>query len=656
LTRSIAGAKTETEICQAGMRALEEIEPDGRASILLFDECGVMRFKAWRGLSEQYRHAVEGHTPWRSDDPAARPFAVPDVRLDAGLAPHREIFEREGIRSLGFVPLTLSNRVLGKFMIYGRTIGDPLAQHWDWYSTIADHVAIAVDRQLFERELMRERRLFFDGPVIVYRRKLSGGWPLDYISPNVAKLLGRAPEALRTGRLHYGELMHPDDLERIIATNTSHIAAGHDSWDLDYRLRRADGRWLHVSDHSIAVRDADGKIVAIAGYVMDVTARRELELELLQARKLESIGLLAGGVAHDFNNLLTVIIGSTEFAADACQPESELGHLLQNIRYAAERASTLTAQLLTFAKRREIAAQVVDVNQLISESVTLLRRTLGEHIELITRLEPNAGHVHADPGQLHQVLANLAVNARDAMAEGGELVIASCRESHSKPGAQHDRVVISVTDSGCGMDNETLEHIFEPFFTTKEPGRGTGLGLATCYGIVQQVGGSIEVHSEVGVGSTFRIVLPRLETTANHAVTAIDPSPLRSTQVARILLCEDDPLVRDLTATVLTREGHDVLVAIDGLEAIELAQRSGQPIELLITDLVMPRLSGRNLAARLRAMIPGLPVIYTTGYDPDGSAKSVELERGARLVLKPYRTQELLRQVYAALELPQTGA
>jgi two-component system, cell cycle sensor histidine kinase and response regulator CckA len=392
--------------------------------------------------------------------------------------------------------------------------------------------------------------------------------------------------------------------------------------------------------------------------IRDISSRRQLEERLLQSQKLESIGRLAGGIAHDFNNLLTAIMGYAEFSletlpANAREREDQIA-----ISTAAHSAAKLTRQLLAFARRQTIEPHVFSPNELLLDIDRLLRRLIGEDIDLVTLPASNLGMIRADPGQIEQVLVNLAVNARDAMPEGGRLTIETANvvldEDYERAHvgvAPGPYVLLVVSDTGVGMDEAIKRNIFEPFFTTKEPGQGTGLGLATCYGIVKQHGGTIEVYSEPHQGTTFKIYLPRVEG-ARDRLPPPEPSEAvipRGTE--RILLVEDEPGVRSLSARILSDLGYAVLEAADGEEALQIVQtRVDARIDLLLTDMVMPKLGGRQLAEHMAALYPGIKVLFISGYAQGGIVQHNRLERNVAFLPKPFTAVALARKVREMLD------
>ncbi len=400
--------------------------------------------------------------------------------------------------------------------------------------------------------------------------------------------------------------------------------------------------------------------MGFASLGVDVTEHRELQERYLQAQKLESLGRLAGGVAHDFNNLLTVINGYSSLLRSRFEEGDPRRRQVDEIGKAGERATGLVQQLLAFSRRQATQPQVLQLNTVVADAESMLRRLIGEDIELTSKLEACPDEITADPSQVHQVLMNLAVNARDAMPHGGKLTIetgnADVRARDMLQDADASRgayVQLTVTDSGSGMDAETRRHIFEPFFTTKEPGKGTGLGLATVYGIVRQNGGFIRVESSPGEGSSFHAFLPRA------AVAAVSNPPSSAVPVGwrgseTVLIAEDERNVRELAAEILRGYGYKVLAAAGGREALEMVETSGQTVDLLLTDVVMPGMNGKALAERLTASRPGLKVILMSGYADEALGHRGAAEVGWAYLPKPFPPQELVEKVREALAMPAT--
>ena len=388
----------------------------------------------------------------------------------------------------------------------------------------------------------------------------------------------------------------------------------------------------------------------------DVTAQRHLEDQLRQSQKMEAVGQLAGGIAHDFNNLLTAILGSTQLLLQATPPDDVRREDVEEIRNAGLRAAELTRQLLAFSRRQVLAPKVLELNAVVANMDKMLRRLIGEDIELATALHAEAGAVNADPGQLEQVLLNLVVNARDAMPQGGRVLIETTRlqlrdelveRRHRLPPG--DYVCLAVTDSGAGMDEATQAHLFEPFFTTKEVGKGTGLGLATVYGIVKQSGGYIWVYSEPGRGTTVKVYLPRVTGAVEPPLPAPEPPALRGGHET-VLLVEDAAPVRTLARRSLEACGYTVLDAADGPSAIALSTRHAGEIAVLVTDVVMPGMSGRELAERLAPARPAMKVLYTSGYTDDAMVRQGVLNAGVAFLQKPFVPDSLARKVREVLD------
>jgi nitrogen-specific signal transduction histidine kinase/CheY-like chemotaxis protein len=392
----------------------------------------------------------------------------------------------------------------------------------------------------------------------------------------------------------------------------------------------------------------------VVGLAMDITDRRRLEEQLVQSQRLEAIGRLAGGVAHDFNNLLTAILGYANFALRGLPAGSSARGDIEAIERAGQRAASLTGQLLAYARRQMVVPRVVDLGELLTGMEGMLQRIIGEDIHLTTRIAPDLWRARIDPTQFEQVVLNLAVNARDAMPGGGTLTLEVSNrvidpvyaDGHSElvPGSY---VMLEVADTGTGMDPETRARIFEPFFTTKEQGKGTGLGLAVCYGIVRQASGSISVYSEPGHGSTFRMLLPRADV-ASAAEPAQAEAPIALAGEEAVLVVEDERWVRELAVRALRAHGYQVRAAATGEEALAIA--ASAPVDVLVTDVVMPGMNGRELAERLQATRPSLQVVYMSGYAEHSVVRQGVIEPGIAFVGKPFEPDRLARMVREVLD------
>jgi PAS domain S-box-containing protein len=486
-----------------------------------------------------------------------------------------------------------------------------------------------------------------------------------YDSPGYNKLgysnsdLGRAP---------FPEQIHPDDREALSAARKETFEKGVGP-RVEYRFQRKDGDWRVLESTRSPVRNDRGEIEKVIIVSRDITERKQAE-ELLRRRdeqlrhsqKMEAVGRLSGGIAHDFNNLLGVIIGYSESIEHRVAANDPLRKSAEEIRKAGERAASLTHQLLAFSRQQVLQPQILDLNALVNDMGKMLTRLIGMHIELTTNLATELGQVKAEQSQIEQVIVNLVVNARDAMPEGGQLLIETSNLDVNEnlassltflqPGPY---VLLTVTDTGIGMDANTRRHIFEPFFTTKGPGKGTGLGLATVYGVAKQSGGGVTVESEPGKGSTFKIFLPQTQE------SAVAPSPDEtiakgSMGTGTILLAEDEEALLKLTAERLTECGYTVLPARDGIHALEIARSFNEPIHLLLTDIMMPRMGGLSLARSMSELRPGIRVVFMTGHAERESSYREAIRSGAESIQKPFSHEKLIRLVRQMLDTVQMQA
>ncbi len=453
------------------------------------------------------------------------------------------------------------------------------------------------------------------------------------------------------------DLTHPDDLEAGLES-TRRMVATHEPFSVEKRFIRGDGSvvWTNLTISPMWPAGLPPTFhICVA---QDITAQRQLEEQYRQAQKLESVGRLAGGVAHDFNNLLTVILSCAEELTEAVEAGSPVAREpVEEIRAAGKRAADLTRQLLAFARKQIIDPVPLDLNALVRGAEGLLARVLGEDVELVVTLEPDLWPVLCDPGQLERVIVNLAVNARDAMPKGGSLTLATsnadveaCHVAMAPERLPGQWVRLTVCDTGTGMSPDVKEHLFEPFFTTKPRGSGTGLGLATVHGIVEQSGGHLHVRSEPGLGTTFEVCLPR----TFEAVTSGRSSPSRGATrgTETVLLVEDDPLVREVTARSLRDGGYQLLVAASGRDALALRADDLARVRLLVTDVVMPGQDGASLGKELCRRRPGLRVLYVSGYTHDAIARRVVLDPGVHFLHKPFTAPALLALVRSILDSP----
>ena len=477
---------------------------------------------------------------------------------------------------------------------------------------------------------------------------------VKYMTPSSVRHLGWTPEQL-IGRSIL-EFMHPDDGERVGGRIREALDLPGKSLGGEVRFHHADGSWRIMEGVGVN-RLADPAVAGIVVNVRDITERRKLEDQLRQAQKMEAVGQLAGGVAHDFNNLLTAILGYCHLMLDEIPEGDPLRLDLLEIQAAGDRAASLTRQLLAFSRRQMLQPQVVDINLLVTQLEKLLRRLISEDVELVTALAPGLRPVTVDPASVEQILVNLAVNARDAMPTGGRLTIETANvdldEAYAvthvaMPAGPY--VMLAVSDSGQGMDAPTRARIFEPFFTTKEQGKGSGLGLATVYGIVKQSGGYIWVYSEPGHGTSFKVYLPPTAAASVARPTAHDPAHVAGWET--VLLVEDEDAVRALAREVLRRHGYVVLEARHGVDALSVAERHADAIHLLVTDVVMPHMSGRALSERLAGARPQMKTLFMSGYT-DHALLPEDLTPGGEFLQKPFTPEALAGRVRHLLDAGQ---
>src|SRR5215472_4581339 len=511
------------------------------------------------------------------------------------------------------------------------------------------------ERKNAEEELRRSeanfRSLVHDAPFGILQSTLKGR--ILQANPALVNMLGYGSEdglcRLNLDR----DIYHDARQGQRLLEEHSHRKDFH---NVEVQWKRKDGNIITALLNGRRVAAPDDAQAYYEVFAEDITQRRILERQLFQSQKMEAIGRLAGGIAHDFNNLLGVVLGHTEILEEAARRDVRLQRSVEAIQSATQRATALTTQLLAFSRKQKVEPKILDLNVSVREMEKLLRRVIGEDIELIIRVPSGAGTIRMDPGQIDQILMNLAVNARDAMPDGGKLILetSSVILDDSYVGqhlgaAAGPFVLLSISDTGCGMDQETLSHIYEPFFTTKEKGKGTGLGRSTVYGIVKQSGGYIMAYSEPGRGTTFKVYFPHVRGVP-EAPRASARRPELPGGRETILLVEDETALRELTRGLLETAGYSVLEAASVEDAIRLAEAADRKIDLLLTDVVMPVMDGHELSRRLTSSYPTLKVLYMSGYTDDVIVQRGVLNGGTRLLQKPFDRASLLGKVRQVLD------
>ena len=519
------------------------------------------------------------------------------------------------------------------------------------------------DRKLAEEALKnalkgREEleRIVNLSPATAWLWRNAANWPIEFVSGNVRRM-GYDPEDFLSGRLAFSEIVHPEDLDRVeqeVKEYSSEPERG--SFSQEYRVltKSGDTRWIH--DRTWIQRDEKGDIIYFRGILLDITDQKHLEDQFRHAQKMEAVGQLAGGVAHDFNNLLTPVMGYSEMMLSELGADHSHHWMLTEIQKAGQRATELARQLLAFSRKQVMEFRTLDLNDVVEGFEGLLRRMIREDIDIRIDLAPSLGNVKGDSSQVEQVLMNLAVNAQDAMPDGGTLTIetenahigAAYARKHSDvhPGPH---VMLTLSDTGLGMDSETLQHIFEPFFTTKAKDRGTGLGLAMVYGIVKQHGGGIRVDSESGKGTTFKIYLPRVDEPAD-ALPANSPDRQSQRGVETVVVVEDNPMVRELAMNILRKNGYHVIDMPGAKDCVRFFEDLKEPVHLLLTDVIMPEMNGKELYQKVSAIRPNLKVLYMSGYTADVIAHHGVIEKGINFIQKPFAVEELRKKVRQVLD------
>ena len=586
-------------------------------------------------------------------------LVTPERSQELERSGHVEVIGTPSLDWLG-VPLKVGERTLGVLAVQSYSPGVRYGEHEKHIlQFVSTQVAMAIERKRIDEERRGQqeflRQVIDLNPNLIFVKDWDGRFTL--VNRALAELYGTSPDDL-VGRRDSDFNPNTEEVEQFLRDDREAMTSGRPKFILEETntdARTGRRRWFQVI--KVPLRAADGE-PQVLGVATEITHRKELESQLRQAQKMEAVGQLAGGIAHDFNNVLTAVLGYTRLLLkDTTLPPQARGDV-EEIEQAARRAASLTQQLLAFSRKQMLQLTILDLNEVVQGMRSLLRRLIGEHITLVATLDPQPVLVRADLGQLQQVIVNLSVNARDAMPAGGILTIATAAVELgpsfvvARPGSQPGpHILLQVSDTGMGMDAETRGRVFEPFFTTKAVGKGSGLGLATVYGIVKQSGGYIDVSSEPTQGSVFTVYLPRV---MDGVPTPQDLQPAEPAGAGgeTVLLVEDEPGVRSLARRALQRFGYRVLEAGNGQEALMVARRFDSTIDLLLTDVVMPEMGGRELAQVLKRERPTTRVLYTSGY-PDTAGLQEEVQEAAVAYLpKPYTPEELAQKVRDVLDAP----
>jgi PAS domain S-box-containing protein len=642
-----------------------------RAAILTFDEHAVMRFRAWRNLSDYYRAAADGHSPWRPSDETAVPFLIEDVGATTSLTGMKantgemlaDVIWREGIRAMAFIPLLHQGRVLGKFMLYHNR-----QHHFDeaevtWLQTLAGTIAFAIARRqnleaLYGSEI-RHRTFLQNFTGIAYQAELLTLHPLVFYG-EVEQITGYQAAELLDGARSWLSLVHPEDRGRMTEVGAKLANSSIAASDTEYRILAKDGVMRWVRDIARRIPSPTGGHSVIQGAIYDITDRKraeaerlELERQLLDAQRLESLGVLTGGIAHDFNNLLAVVLSNVELA-QAKLPADALPLInLQRAQQAANRAADLTRQMLTYAGRGKLTVQPVNLTDILRQNLDLLQTAIPKSIVLNLSLDDAMPLTMADASQMQQVAMNLLVNAAEAIGErAGEITVATGAGYFSAAQLQPSRidarppageyVFMRVRDSGHGMDAAVQSRIFEPFFTTKFTGRG--LGLPAVLGIVREHRGALLVDSAPGLGATITVLLPIVEqpvvATVQSADERTDESPPAAQNVT-LLFVDDEDMLREIFQTVAEQWGYRVVLAAHGREAIGLFATHGDEVDCVLLDLMMPYVGGLGVFEAIRAQRPDIPVILMSGFDEHDATQQFTVKGLNAFVQKPYRISDL---------------
>jgi len=665
------------EILEALCTNIEKLHRGLLCSVLLLDADGkTLRHGAGPSLPREYSQLIDGIQIGAcvgSCGTAAyrrQPVIVSDIGSDPLWADYRHLALPHGLRACWSTPIASQDGgILGTFAVYYREPRTPDGAHLQLIAHATHLAAVALEWDRAQAELKsaesRYRTLVERLPAVTYVAELGplGRW--HYVSPQIESMLGFSPADWLSDSANWFNRIHAEDRESTLAAE-ARFQKNRDLYQAEYRMFARDGRVLWFRDEAVMLPTPEDQPCLMQGVMYDITERKRLEDQLLHSQKMEAVGLLAGGVAHDFNNLLMLIQAHNErlrrgLAPDALWQKESLG-----IEHAVTRAASLTGRLLAFSRKQVLQPKVMDLNEVLAEVAKMLERLIEKNIALRVVPAPQLWPVKADPGQMEQLIMNLAVNARDAMPQGGQLVIET---RNTEIGDVHPRlrdgvmpgrhVTLIVSDTGVGMDSETQAHMFEPFFTTKEPGKGTGLGLPIVYGVVKQTGGWTHVDSRPGKGTTFEIYLPCAEEDRAEEAesrTALQVSQVREDLAAAprgtetVLLVEDETGIRELACEFLQRQGYKVLHGMDGNEALRIAEGHEELIHLLVTDMAMPNVGGKELADRLRKVRPQIKVLFMSGYPDHEALGGAEVGVQNAVLQKPFSLDTLAQKVRTLLD------
>jgi len=649
---------------------MERQFPELACSVLLLESDGAtLRIGAAPSLPSAYNTFVDGYQagPCAGSCGTAvyrrEQVIVRDIASDPLWKGFSQEALKHGLRACWSTPIiSRAEKVLGTFAVYYREAREPDPRHLHLVQCATHLAGVAIERERADKQLhaaeMRYRALVENLPAITYIAEVGvlGRW--HYVSPQIESILGFSQEEWLADTSNWVNHVHGEDRERALEAEMRFWEIGG-IYRADYRMIARDGRVMWFRDHAVYLKTTDKQKPVMQGVLIDITEYKSMEDQLRQSQKMEAIGQLAGGIAHDFNNLLMIIQGRTERIREHSQPGDSRHEDAVEIEEAAEQATALTRQLLAFSRKQVLQPKLLDMTHVVSEVSKMLQRLIGENIEIHLRTAPALWPVKVDRGQMEQALLNLVLNARDAMPAGGQLTIETrnaeigeqhaCENGSLKPGKY---VVLEVNDTGTGMDAETQGHIFEPFFSTKELGKGTGLGLASVYGLVKQSGGCISFQSKLGHGTKFAIYLPQAGGDLPQAVRAAEPSAFQHHGSETILVVEDEDQIREMVCQYLQQGGYSVLQAKNGKEALEIVQHYRGSIHLVLTDVVMPEISGHELAQELKRLRPRCRVLLTSGYPERSTLTDRGPEENAETLQKPYALNLLAKKLRELLDTP----